>query len=77
MNFTPGLLIAWYNKKGPVPYTGEGTCYVEFGSGRVGKVNVNFFSGPKPAGTYTEPSEALLEEKQLFGSSRIQRWFGR
>lgn len=70
------IIAWWHNKQGPVAYTGEGTCYVEFGSGRVGKVNVNFFSGPKPTGTYSEPSASLLEEKQLFGSTRIQRWFG-
>ncbi|KIC94043.1 NAD(P)/FAD-dependent oxidoreductase [Flavihumibacter solisilvae] len=71
------IIAWWHNKQGPLAYSGEGTCYVEFGGGRVGKVNVNFFSGPKPTGAYTEPSETLLEEKKIFGSSRIQRWFGR
>ena len=61
----------------PRPYTGAGSCYVEFGSGRVGRVDVNFLSGPKPTGTYHEPSEALVAEKIHFGSSRIRRWFGR
>jgi sulfide:quinone oxidoreductase len=35
-----------------------------------------FLAGPKPTGTYQQPSEALQAEKALFGSSRIQRWFG-
>jgi sulfide:quinone oxidoreductase len=38
---------------------------------------VDFFSGPKPTGTYREPSKELVAEKQQFGSSRRFRWFGR
>ena len=64
---------------GPVAeaYKGQGSCYVEFGHGQVGRVDVDFLSGPKPTGTYQAPSEALVAEKAHFGSSRIQRWFGR
>jgi sulfide:quinone oxidoreductase len=64
---------------GPPPeaYKGEGSCYVEFGHGQVGRVDVDFLSGPKPTGTYQAPSDALVAEKALFGSSRLQRWFGR
>jgi sulfide:quinone oxidoreductase len=54
---------------------GFGTCYIEFGDGRVGKVEVDFFSGPKPTGTYYEPSVELRADKQNFTSSRRQRWF--
>ena len=61
----------------PGPYNGAGSCYIEFGSGQVGRVDVNFLSGPKPTGAYQEPSEALVAEKIHFGSSRIRRWFGR
>jgi sulfide:quinone oxidoreductase len=57
-------------------YGGFGTCYIEFGGGRVGKVEVDFFSGPKPIGNYHEPSGALRAEKDHFGSSRRARWFG-
>jgi sulfide:quinone oxidoreductase len=59
-----------------LPYNGAGTCYVEFGQNLVGKVDVDFFSGPKPTGTFTEPSEELVRDKQYFGSSRTARWFG-
>ena len=64
---------------GPSPeaYKGTGSCYVEFGHDQVGRVDVDFLSGPKPTGTFQAPSEALVAEKALFGSSRIQRWFGR
>lgn len=57
-------------------YAGAGTCYIEFGAGRVGRVDVDFFSGPKPTGTYREPSVALREDKKRFVASRRARWFG-
>jgi sulfide:quinone oxidoreductase len=60
----------------PADYAGAGTCYVEFGAGRVGRVDVNFLSGPAPTGTFSEPSLALADEKQHFGASRVARWFG-
>jgi sulfide:quinone oxidoreductase len=49
---------------------------VEFGQHQVGRVDVDFLSGPKPTSTFQEPSEALVAEKGAFGSSRIARWFG-
>jgi sulfide:quinone oxidoreductase len=57
-------------------YSGAGTCYIEFGAGRIGRVDVDFFSGPKPTGVYHEPSVELREDKVRFGASRKARWFG-
>jgi sulfide:quinone oxidoreductase len=62
--------------KEPAAYAGAGACYVEFGAGRVGRVDVDFFSGPSPTGSYTEASVELAAEKGHFGSSRRARWFG-
>jgi|SRR5579872_728231 len=59
------------------PHRGTGSCYIEFGAGRIGRVDIDFFSGPGPTGTYHEPSVALRAEKEHFGSSRRARWFGR
>jgi sulfide:quinone oxidoreductase len=59
----------------PGAYDGLGSCYVEFGGGRVGRVDVDFLSGPTPTGTFHEPSAALVAEKHRFGSSRRARWF--
>ncbi len=71
-------LIAGANRgEGPGAYEGRGSCYIEFGSGRVGRVDVDFLSGPKPTGTFQAPSAALVREKQDFGSSRRARWFHR
>ena len=64
---------------GPSPdaYKGQGICYVEFGHNQVGRVEVDFLTGPKPVGTFQAPSEALVAEKAEFGASRLERWFGR
>ena len=61
----------------PEGFDGKGSCYVEFGAGRVGRVDVDFLSGPKPTGTFQEPSLDLVAEKKQFGASRRARWFGR
>jgi sulfide:quinone oxidoreductase len=57
-------------------YGGAGTCYIEFGAGRIGRVDVDFFSGPKPTGTYHEPDIASRVHKEEFAASRKARWFG-
>lgn len=61
----------------PAGYDGLGSCYIEFGAGRVGRVDVDFLSGPQPTGAFRAPSSALAAEKEEFGSSRRARWFGR
>jgi sulfide:quinone oxidoreductase len=56
---------------------GYGTCYVEFGANQIGRVDVDFFGGPKPTGTFHEPSVAMRDDKHAFGAMRRARWFGR
>ncbi len=58
-------------------YAGRGSCYIEFGAGRVGRVDVDFLGGPKPTGAFQAPSDALVAEKVDFGATRRARWFGR
>jgi sulfide:quinone oxidoreductase len=60
----------------PEAYGGLGSCYIEFGAGRVGRVDIDFLSAPKPTGVFRAPSAALVAEKHEFGSSRSARWFG-
>lgn len=43
----------------------------------VAKVDVTFVSGQPPAGGFDQPSVELVADKAAFGSSRVQRWFGR
>ena len=65
--------------RGEVPsttYGGVGTCYLEFGSGRVSRVSVTFRPGEAPFGTFTAPTPEQAAEKVVFGTSRIARWFG-
>ena len=58
-------------------HTGKGSCFIEFGDDRVGRVDIDFLSGPSPTGTFQAPSPLLRAEKEHFGSSRRARWFGR
>ena len=60
----------------PAAYAGAGSCYVEFGANTVGRVDVDFLSGPSPTGSFLDPSLTLVREKEHFGASRRQRWFG-
>lgn len=57
-------------------HLGRGTCYIEFGHGQIGSVDIDFLSGPERTGVYHAPSAALMAEKERFGSSRRARWFG-
>ncbi|MGH2926132.1 MAG: NAD(P)/FAD-dependent oxidoreductase [Solirubrobacterales bacterium] len=70
------LIAEIRHQEHPGGYDGLGSCYIEFGAGRVGRVDVDFLSGPTPTGTFHEPSAALVAEKERFGSSRRARWFG-
>ena len=71
------LIARLRNEEVPVSHGGTGSCYIEFGAGRIGRVDVDFFSNPDhPVGKYYEPSVALRADKEHFGSSRRARWFG-
>jgi len=61
----------------PADYDGKGSCYIEFGSDLVGRVDMNFLSESSPHGTFTMPSVALAEEKRRSAKMREARWFGR
>jgi sulfide:quinone oxidoreductase len=61
----------------PPGYDGTGSCYIEFGDHKVGRVDVDFFSTPgQPTGSFIAPSVETAEEKVAFGASRRARWFG-
>jgi sulfide:quinone oxidoreductase len=59
------------------PWEGAGSCFIEFGAGAVGKVEANFLGGPAPTARLVGPSPELAAEKQAFGATRRERWFGR
>jgi sulfide:quinone oxidoreductase len=58
------------------PHLGQGSCYIEFGAGRIGRVDIDFLSGDGPTGIFQTPSAELRAEKREFGASRRARWFG-
>jgi sulfide:quinone oxidoreductase len=60
----------------PERHLGRGTCYIEFGRGKVGSVDIDFLSGPERTGVFNAPSTELVALKERFGSSRRARWFG-
>jgi len=59
------------------PYEGRGVCFIEFGAGEIGMVNVDFLTGPSPSAPLVGPSRDLMANKEEFGRIRRQRWFGR
>ena len=70
------LIARIRHQQAPGPYDGKGSCYIEFGEDLVGRVDVDFLSGPGPTGTFTEPSPAVTAEKREFAATRLARWFG-
>lgn len=64
------------NRELTTAYKGAGSCYVEFGKGKVGRIDIDFLSGPAPTGIYINASEDMVAEKENFGLSRRSRWFG-
>ncbi|WP_448808609.1 NAD(P)/FAD-dependent oxidoreductase [Agromyces bauzanensis] len=54
---------------------GTGLCYVEFGGGEVGRVEVDFRSEGGPTAPLLGPSPAYAMEKAEFGAVRRARWF--
>ena len=60
----------------PVPFAGEVICYIEMGDGTIGKVDVNFLSGPVPTARFAPPSLEAADDKRAFAATRRERWFG-
>jgi sulfide:quinone oxidoreductase len=70
------LIAELYDGAPPERHLGRGTCYIEFGRGRIGSVDIDFLSGPEKTGTFNAPSAEQMALKERFGSSRRSRWFG-
>lgn len=58
------------------PYDGAGSCFIEFGDHRVGRVDVDFLTGPSVTAPFTPQSLEGAAEKQEFAASRRRLWFG-
>jgi sulfide:quinone oxidoreductase len=71
------LLAAIADGPDPARHLGQGTCYIEFGEGRIGSVDIDFLSGPERIGVFNPPSPEQMALKEKFGTDRRTRWFGR
>jgi sulfide:quinone oxidoreductase len=71
------LLAALAGGAEPARHLGQGTCYIEFGEGRIGSVDIDFLSGPDRTGVFNPPSPEQMALKEKFGADRRARWFGR
>jgi sulfide:quinone oxidoreductase len=60
----------------PAPFAGRIKCYIEMGDDTIGRVHVDFLSGPAPVAAYSAPSLEGAEEKRQFAATRRSRWFG-
>jgi sulfide:quinone oxidoreductase len=69
------ILATIHGAEPAAPYDGRGSCYIEVGGGRVGRVDADFLSGPAPTAPFFGPSLELAAEKAEFAASRIRRWF--
>ncbi|HWC33715.1 MAG TPA: FAD-dependent oxidoreductase [Mycobacteriales bacterium] len=58
------------------PFDGSGTCYIEFGGGRVARVDVTMAADGMKGGPFNEPSLTIGREKEESGPVRIAHWFG-
>jgi sulfide:quinone oxidoreductase len=70
------LIVKLRNEGAATPYDGAGSCYIEFGDHRVGRVDADFLTGPSVVAPYTAASLETASEKAEFASSRRERWFG-
>jgi len=55
---------------------GTGLCFVEFGNGELGRVDVDFRARGGPTAPLLGPAPAYAAEKAEFGAVRRARWFG-
>jgi len=69
-------ILARLNGGEATPYSGTGSCLVEFGDGRLGWADLDFLTGPKFKSIFHAPSVAGRAHKVQFGATRRARWFG-
>ena len=70
------LIVSLRNEGTAKPYDGAGSCFIEFGDRTVGRVDVDFLTGPSVVAPFTAPTLQTAAEKGEFASSRRALWFG-
>ena len=71
-----GIVARRRGQAPPGRHLGQGTCYIEFGEGRIASVDIDFLSGPERTGHFNPPSAEQRLLKDHFGAERRARWFG-
>ena len=69
-----GIVAKLRGLEPPPPFDGAGICYVEMGAGEVGRVDVEFLTGPGVTAAFTPPSAETRAEKSEFAATRRARW---
>lgn len=54
-------------------YAAEAACYLDWGDGRMARVDVKF-SGGSPSARFAQPTAEITQEKVAFGADRRKRW---
>lgn len=71
------ILAEFKGKEFEGGFSGEGSCYVEFGDGKVGRADVKFFPDPAyPTGKHKKASLTLAGEKNALEERNRKHWFG-
>jgi sulfide:quinone oxidoreductase len=70
------LTVRLRNAGTATPYDGAGSCFIEFGDRTVGRVDVDFLTGPTVVAPFIPQSLQGAREKDEFASSRRAFWFG-
>jgi sulfide:quinone oxidoreductase len=69
------ILAEFKGFESPAPYKGTGSCYVEFGEGKIARADVDFYSHASPTGVHFDASLALASEKKSLEKDNQDRWF--
>ena len=69
-------IIAGLRGGTPTPFDGSGTCHIDFGGGKVGRVDATFITAGGPTAPFTAPSREIAQEKERSATMRLHRWFG-
>ena len=69
------IIAEFHGLEGTEEHDGKGTCYVEFGEGKVSRVDVDFSSISSSSGIHYKASKKIAEEKSEYEFSRKARWF--
>jgi sulfide:quinone oxidoreductase len=59
----------------PAPFDGRGHCFLEMGRSSATLIEGEFYAEPEPSVQIRGPSAHNAEEKRLFETERLSRWF--